>query len=625
MERLQLFLSAAYDLVARRGPAETLRKAFNLLHREGMAGLQRLLYDLYGISYTQWIKRYDTLSDKDRRAITRHIENFAYKPLFSILMPVYNPQADFLLQAIASAQRQLYPHWELCIADDASTLPHIRPILEKAAASDPRILVTFHDEQNSHVSTASNAALSIAKGEFITLLEHEGELAENALYHAALALNENPALDLIYSDEDKIDAKGKRYGHYFKPDWSPDLFFNQNLIAHLCVYRLSLAQAIGGFLMGYEGAQQWEFTLRFLEQTKPENIYHMPRVLYHSRAISGSTAISIETKNYTAEAGWRALASYWQRRGIEVRIESAEAGNFHTHFPLPEPPPLVSILIPTRNCGDLLRSCLDAVFKLTIYPKFEILIIDNGSDDPSTLAYLQSLQATSRVHVLRQPGVFNFAALNNAAARLANGTCLCLLNNDVEPISQDWLNEMVAHAMRPEIGAVGAMLYYPNDTIQHAGVILNGIAASHLYARHPRNAAGYGNRARLTQNLSAVTAACLVVRKSVWDEVGGMDEVNFPVAFNDVDFCLRIATIGYRNLWTPLAELYHHESISRGHDDTPEKKARFRAEVAHLQKRWGQMLDRDPAWNPNLALDGARIRLANPPRIAKPWSGHDAC
>ncbi|MCZ2174112.1 MAG: glycosyltransferase [Burkholderiales bacterium] len=621
IKHFQRFLSAAHGLVAGRKPAEILRKALNLLRREGLAGLRRMLGDLHGISYAEWIKRYDTLSDEDRLAIARHVENFAYKPLISILVPVYNPPAEFLLRAISSVQRQLYPHWELCLADDASTLSHIRPILEKAAVSDPRIHVTFRD-RNGHISAASNTALAMAHGEFIALLDHDDELTEDALYHVALALNENPALDLIYSDEDKIDAHGQRFGHYFKPDWNPDLFFGQNLITHLGVYRLGLARAIGGFREGYEGSQDWDFALRFLELTKPENIHHVPRVLYHWRAISGSTAISIEAKGYAAEAGRRSLASYWQKRGFEVFIEPVEAGHFHTHFSLPEPPPLVSILIPTRNRGDLLRRCIDAVFQLTNYPALEVLVIDNDSDEPSTLAYLQSLQATGKARVLHQPGAFNFAALNNAAARQANGACLCLLNNDVEPISREWLKEMVAHAMRPEIGAVGAMLYYPNNKIQHAGVLLDGIAAGHLYAGYPRNTAGYGNRARLTQNLSAITAACLVVRKSLWDEVGGMDEASFPVAFNDVDFCLRIASGGYRNLWTPLAELYHHESASRGNEDTPEKQARFRAEVEHLRLRWGKMLGCDPAWNPNLALDGARIRLADPPRLTRPWAGH---
>ena len=325
------------------------------------------------------------------------------------------------------------------------------------------------------------------------------------------------------------------------------------------------------------------------------------------------------TSDDTVTAGKRVLESYWQRHGLAVDVLPIGSKSFANRFSLPTPPPLVSIIIPTRNRCDLLRQCVEGIYQRTSYPKVEVLIIDNGSDEPDTIAYLESLQVANQTRVLRFAGPFNFASINNWAVMQAEGSCLCLLNNDVEPITPDWLDQMVAHAMRPDIGAVGALLYFPNDTIQHGGDILNGMAACHLHLGYPRGSLGYANRAMLTQNLSAVTAACLVVRKEIWNEVGGMDETSFPVAFNDVDFCLRVAARSYRNLWTPLAELYHHESASRGKDDTPQKRARLDAEAAHFQQRWGDLLGCDPAWNPNLALDGAHIRLANPPRIAKPW------
>jgi GT2 family glycosyltransferase len=304
---------------------------------------------------------------------------------------------------------------------------------------------------------------------------------------------------------------------------------------------------------------------------------------------------------------------------VDVRLEITEKGFCRTIFPFSDLPPLVSIIIPTRNGLDLLCNCLEGLLNETDYPMMEIIVVDNRSDDPATLTYLAELSATRRIRVLSYDAPFNYSAINNMAVKYASGELICLLNNDIEPISNGWLRELVSHALRPGIGAVGAMLYYPDDTIQHAGVVLNGVAAGHLHVGLPRGSAGYANRARLVQNLAAVTAACLLVRKKIWNDVGGMDEINLPVAFNDVDFCLKVQQHGYRNLWTPFAELYHHESASRGRDDTPEKRARFHGEITFLQGKWGDLLRNDPAWNPNLALDSTWPRRAHPPRGIKPW------
>jgi len=614
------FFSRLNDFFRGRSFAELISKGFRLLRREGHRGLERLLSDIWhtGISYSRWIRLYDTLTPADRTAIRRHIASFTYKPLISVLMPVFDPPAEFLEKAIASVRHQLYPHWELRIVDDASTQPHVRAILEAAMREDDRIHVVFR-RTNGHISVTSNDALALAQGEFIALLDHDDELEEHALYHVAAALDENPTLDLFYSDEDKIDAKGQRFGHYFKPDWNPDLFLAQNLICHLGVYRRRLALGIGGFRLGYEGSQDWDFALRFVKATSPDRIAHLPFILYHWRSSVSSTAMGIEAKSYAVSAGQRALVDHWRRRGIEAAITPVEAGHFLTSLPLPADPPKVSIIVCTRNRVDLLRRCVEGIVFRTTYAKREILIVDNGSDDPATLNYLACLEDAGTARIVRDASPFNFAQLNNLAVRQATGELICLLNNDVEPIHTDWLTQLAAHALRPEIGTVGAMLFYPNDTIQHAGVFLDGVAAGHLHLGYSRGAAGYGNRARLMQNTSAVTAACLVVRKAVWETVGGMDEA-FAVAFNDVDFCLRVRACGYLNLWLPQAELYHHESASRGKEDTPEKRARFAFEIAHLQKRWGKLLANDPAWNPNLAFDGTHIRLADPPRLKHPWA-----
>lgn len=603
-----------------RKTTELVTKACRLLRRDGLQGLRRVLGDLFGISYSLWIRRYDTVSDEDRKLINYHIENLSYRPLISVLMPVYNPPAEFLLQAINSVRCQLYRHWELCIVDDASSLPYVRTILEDASRTDARIRVNFR-EKNGHISVASNAALEMARGEFIALLDHDDELTDRALYFVVVALNENSMLDLLYSDEDKIDARGRRFGHYFKPDWNPDLFFCQNLISHLGVYRTSLAKKIGGFREGYEGSQDWDFALRFLDVTEEVKIRHIPYVLYHWRAIVGSTAVSVNEKSYAVDAAKKALEEYWRRKDADVEIKRFDNGHFVTDFRIPSPAPIVSILIPTRNHCELLRRCIEGICIQTNYPSIEIIVVDNNSDDPGSQSYLQELQEKNIARVLPYSGVFNYAAINNWAAQKAVGQVLCLLNNDVEPIESGWLLTMVGQALRPDVGAVGAKLLYPDGRIQHAGVLLDGVAAQHFYCGWARNSSGYANRARLTQNYSAVTAACMVVRKDVWDAVGGMDADNFPVAFNDVDFCLRVAQQGFRNVWVPDAVLVHRESASRGKDDTPERQARFQAEVARLQMRWGELLANDPAWSPNLTLDGSRVRLATPPRVTRPWQG----
>lgn len=613
------FLVSARELATSRSPREIFVKAYRLWRREGISGLARFIAGLSCIPYRVWIKRHDTLTTDDRQRIVGHIEALAYRPIISVLMPVYNPPAGFLEKAIASVRAQLYPEWELCIVDDASTQANVRAILERVEKEDSRIRVVFCTA-NGHISAASNRALGMASGEFVALLDHDDELAEHALYHIAVALNRKRDMDILYSDEDKISAKGRRFGHYFKPDWNPDLFLSQNMINHLGVYRREIALAIGGFREGYEGSQDWDFALRFIERIPADHIVHIPRVLYHWRSSQGSTSIAVGVKNYAADAGRRSVLDYWQRQGIAATVSVDDCGHCTTHLPLPASPPLVSILICTRNRKDLLHQCVEGIENLTDYRNRELIIVDNGSDDAETLHYLDGLRESGVARVLRHSAPFNFSVLNNLAARHASGSLLCLMNNDVAPIQKNWLAEMVAHAMRPEIGVVGAKLYYPNGSIQHAGVILNGLAAEHIHLGYPENAGGYGYRARLAQNFSAVTAACCLVRKTVWDEVGGMDE-SLAVAFNDIDFCLRVRERGYRNLWLPQAKLYHYESASRGNEDTPEKQARFAKETQLLRHRWECLIADDPAWNPNLVTSRARICLASPPRINEPW--HD--
>lgn len=536
------------------------------------------------------------------------------RPLISVLMPVYNAPEKWLARAIESVREQVYENWELCIADDASPVPHVRRVLEQAAASDPRIRVVFRNE-NGHISRASNSALALVRGEFTALLDHDDELSRDALAEVVLSLAQHPDADLLYSDEDKIDEQGRRFIPYFKPDYLPELLTGQNCFSHLSVLRSALMRDIGGFREGYEGSQDWDLCLRAVERSAPGRIVHIPRILYHWRAISGSTAVDVSEKSYSTDAARRALLDHFSRQGAQVEAIPVPGSHWRIRHPLPSPAPKVSILIPTRNGLALLRRCIASLVAVTEYPDYECVIVNNGSDDPATLAFLESLRGEPGFTVLDHDRPFNYSEINNRAAREARGELLCLLNNDIEITQPGWLAEMVSQALRPGVGAVGCMLYYPDQSIQHAGVVLGlGGVANHAFTHEPRGSAGQMNRARLVQNYSAVTAACLVIRKSTYEQVGGFDEQHLAVAFNDVDFCLRVRAAGYRNLWTPFAELVHHESASRGREDSPEKLARFQREVDYMRATWGAQLDSDPAYNPNLALSFEGWDLAWPPR-----------
>jgi glycosyltransferase involved in cell wall biosynthesis len=566
--------------------------------------------------YTAWVAAFDTMSEEKVEHLRRRIAGLAEnrRPLISVLMPVYNTPKRWLDRAIESVVAQVYPNWELCIADDASPSPEVRQVLEKWKEKDARIRVTYR-EANGHISIASNSALELAQGEFVALVDHDDEVPVHALAEIVFFLADHPETDVVYSDEDKIDENGVRLRPYFKPDFMPDLLFGQNCVSHFAAYRTELVRRVGGFRAGYEGSQDWDLVLRVCEASSPGRIGHVPKILYHWRIIAGSTSLEISSKSYAVDSARRALADHFKRRGIKTSIEPVPGSNWQIVYPLPDQCPLVSIIIPTRNRADLVRLCVASIIARTSYSPYEIILVDNHSDDPEALSLFKQLAAEPNVRVVRYEGAFNYSAINNFAVHLASGELVCLLNNDIEAINEAWLTEMVSHAVRPEIGAVGAKLFYPNGRIQHAGVVLglNGVAG-HAFAQHPRDSHGYWNRARVAQNYSAVTAACMVVRKQVFEKVGGLNEKDLPVAFNDVDFCLRVREAGYRNLWTPFAQLYHHESISRGKDDTPAKLARAASEVDYMRRKWGSLLDRDPAYNPNLALSVRGFDLAWPPR-----------
>ncbi len=635
-------------------------------------------------SYASWVAAYDTLTPDSADRIRQKLAGLTRRPLISVLMPVYNTPEKWLVAAIESVRQQLYDNWELCIADDASQQPHVRKILARCQKKDPRIKVAFR-ETNGHISAASNSALALAHGEFIALLDHDDILRPHALACVALELEAHPKADLIYSDEDKIDEDGQRYAPYFKPDWNPDLFLVQNYISHLGIYRTLLVRDVGGFRVGYEGSQDWDLAMRVIERTGADRIRHIPKILYHWRSVPGSTAGFIDAKSYATQTKEKVICDHFARVGIEATVSPTKEGYSRIHYSLPHTPPKVALIIPTRNRLDVLRPCIESLRTKTSYPNFDLLIVDNDSDDPETLQYLRELEAGAdggqraedggqrtedgqrrtdngeqtaevggqrsedggrrsevgaqqsdavavdggsvplpaeptetgrRVRVVRFPGEFNFSALINFGVSQTNAPLVGLLNNDLEVINPDWLTEMASHALRPEIGCVGAKLYYPDGRIQHVGVILGiGGVAGHAWHTFPGDTPGQLGRNFLQQEYSAVTAACLVIRREAFLEAGGFDE-RLKVAFNDVDFCLSVRAAGYRNFWTPYAELYHHESASRGAEDTLEKRDRFGKETEYIQAKWGDVLQNDPAYNQNLTLTLSDFSPSLPPR---PW------
>jgi O-antigen biosynthesis protein len=610
------------------GVSGILKRALGVYRREGLGGVKqrvgyitkRLVNDPGSLSrnnYQRWVRRYDTLTEEVRSAIRGSIAELASNPRISVVMPTWNPKIEWLLEAVNSVRNQIYPHWQLCIADDASSDPRVREALERLAREDGRIKVVFR-EANGHISAASNSALELATGDWVALLDHDDVLPEHALALVAQAIVSNPGVGLIYSDEDKIDESGQRLNPYFKSDWNLELFRSQNMISHLGVYRRDLVDRVGGFRIGLEGSQDYDLALRCIELLGADQIVHIPRVLYHWRIHAESTAASASVKSYAQEAGLNALREHLRRTGIAGEVELTPFLLYRVHYSVPNPPPRVILIIPTRNGLELIRQCIRSITEKTTYSNYEILIVDNGSDDPGTLEYFRSLAANPLVRILRDDRPFNYSALNNRAVGFATGDFVCLVNNDIEVITPGWLDEMVGIAVQPGVGAVGACLWFPDDTLQHGGVTtgMHGLAA-HAHRNLSRGNPGYFGRAVATQVLSAVTAACLLVRKSVYLEVGGLNEEDLSVAFNDVDFCLKLREAGYRNVWTPFAELYHHESATRGVEDTPEKKARFSREVIYMRKRWGALLDEDPFYNPNLTLDRPDCSLAWPPRVGK--------
>jgi O-antigen biosynthesis protein len=546
--------------------------------------------------YRRWQKKHEP-SAADLENQKTH--QFAHSPVISIVVPVYNPPLPYLEALINSVKNQTYPHWELCLAD-ANTEALTRTALQVVARAEPRIkLVSL--ESNLGIAGNTNAAIALATGQYIAFADHDDTLAPFALYEVVKAIHEHPDAELFYSDEDKLDVGGERVEPNFKPDFSPETLLSRNYICHLTVVKRELVQQLGGIRTGFDGAQDYDFVLRATEVAK--RVIHIPAVLYHWRMHAASTASNKGSKSYAFDNGKKAVAEHLGRIGVEASVHDGPIlGTYHVIYHL-RSQPLVSILIPNKDHADVLKRCLDSLAKSS-YANYEVVIIENGSTQPETHRYYESLKAAPNIRIVEWTKPFNYAAVNNFAAQQARGELVLFLNNDIEAINPDWLEELVKLAIQPGVGAVGAKLYYADDTIQHAGIVVGmGGVAGHGHLNYPRDAAGHGQRLQYTQNVSAVTGACLLMKKSVFDEIGGFDE-GFVLAFNDVDLCLQVLKHDYRVVWTPGAELYHLESKTRGPEDTPEKEARFKREYDLFHNKWGEFLKNgDPYYSRHFRLD----------------------
>lgn len=565
--------------------------------------------------YGQWNESFARFDDELRRRLTLRVDLLDDQPMFSVVMAAYNTDRTFLEEAITSVLDQVYAKFELIVADDSSTDPTVREVVEGFARRDSRVRLVTRD-QNGGISAATNSAVSAATGEWLVFMDHDDTLVPWALLHVALAINAFPAAQLLYSDEDKLSENGRLFMPYFKSDFDPLLVLGQNYVCHLTTVRRDLFDRLGGLNSEFDGAQDWDLVLRVSEEVARADVVHIPLVLYHWRSHEGSTSKTSEAKPWALDAGRRCVAAALARRGVAGDVVEVEGTGFaEVRFSLPDPAPRVSILVPTRD-GRLLERCVDSVLERTTYPNYEVVIIDNGSVKPSTAAYFARLG--TRVKVLRDERPFNYSALHNHAVPLTTGDVLLLLNDDTEILDGVWLEAMVAQLLQPGVGVVGAKLVYPDGRIQHAGVLLGPNAlAGHVGQFQSRHDKGYFGRIALASEFQACTAACLAVRRETWERHGGMDE-SLQVAFNDIDLCLRIQEGGERVTYTPRAELVHHESVSRGDDQSGPNFGRFMGEVLWMRDRWGLQILHDPYYNPNLARGHRLFELAYPPRVS-PW------
>ncbi|RDU22142.1 glycosyltransferase family 2 protein [Anaerosacchariphilus polymeriproducens] len=581
----------------RRLSPYNVKKGLKYLSHYGLKGFWVKLnerFQIEEIPYESWIVKHLPSEEELKK---QEKTTFDSNPYISVVVPAFETPENFLRELIECMQKQSYRNWELCIAD-ASIAKDVENVVK--SYHDERIKYK-RLEENAGISENTNRAIEMAEGEFIGLLDHDDLLAFDSMYQIAKVIDENIEVDVIYSDEDKISEDSKEHFRpHFKPDFNLDLLRSNNYICHFFVVRKSLAAQVGGIRQEFDGAQDYDFIFRCIENARL--IKHIPRILYHWRVHKNSTAENPASKMYAYEAGKRAIEEHLMRQGVEGNVcHTRDIGFYRVNYPVTGNP-FVSIIIPNKDNVDILNRCLESI-ENSNYKNYEIIIVENNSEEDRTFSYYRELEKKENLRVVVWEKEFNYSAINNFGRRFANGEYLVLLNNDIEIIENQWLEEMLGHCQRPEVGIVGARLFYPDDTIQHAGTVIGiGGIAGHIFTGLPRSHTGYMHKAGLQLNLSAVTAACLMVKTQVFDQVNGFEE-KLSVAFNDVDFCLKVRQADYLVVYDPYVEAYHYESKTRGAEDSKEKVRRFQSEIEFMRERWIHILkEGDPYYNPNLTL-----------------------
>lgn len=604
---------------------ETVKVAVDFWKENGLKALViKSRHKLQGLDndydYGEW---YELTKPSEEELERQRKERFDYEPKLSIVIPVYRTPERYLQEMLESIRSQTYKNWEVCVADGSPRGESRERVLKRFADQDTRFKYVILGE-NKGISGNTNAAMEMAQGDFIVLADHDDTLTPDALYWCVKAMNEDPLYDVIYSDEDKLDMDGKAlFDPHFKPDFNPDLLTSVNYICHLFVVNRNLAEAVGGFRQEFDGAQDYDFIFRCTEQAR--KIYHIPKVLYHWRCHMNSTASNPESKMYAFEAGARAIKAHFERVGIAVDSveKGVDFGIYHTRFHLKEEP-LVSVIIPNKDHKADLDLCLTSLLDKGSYKNLEVIVVENNSTEEETFRYYEELQkARPNVQVVTWEKGFNFSAINNFGVTFAKGEYLLFLNNDTEVIEPEVIRELLGYGMREDVGVVGARLLYQDDTIQHAGVVIGfGGIAGHTFIGLHQAENSYFHRAMCAQDYSAVTAACMLSKKSLFQQVGGFRE-ELAVAFNDIDYCLKIRALGKKVVYNPYALLYHYESKSRGLEDTPEKVERFNREVARFIGYWPEIvIGGDPYYNPNLTLRKSNFALRDllKERIGEPYN-----
>ena len=594
----------------------TIQKGFRYLKHYGPKEFWIRLHERFEpeeVPYGPWYEAY--VPDEAALEKQRH-HHFEYSPLISVAVPAYRTPEKFLAQMIDSLLAQTYGNWELCIANGSPEDGAMKKVLEEYTKKDSRIRVSELTE-NKGIAGNTNAALEMARGEFVGLLDHDDLLAPNALYEIVRALDEDRTLDAVYTDEDKVTTElDEHFQPHLKPDFNLDLLRSNNYICHFFVVRRSIVQKVGGFRQEFDGAQDHDFIFRCIETA--EKVGHIPEILYHWRTHKASTADNPASKMYAFDAGKRAIEAHLKRTGTEGTVShTPDLGFFRVKYPV-QGQPLVSIIIPNKDEKETLKACIDSIREKTEYPNYEIIIVENNSTTDEIFQYYKELSQDSRIRLLRWKKEFNYSAINNYGVRHANGEYLLFLNNDVTVITPGWIKELLGVCQRPEVGAAGVKLIYPDNTIQHAGCVIGlGGIAGHMFVDMPANRTGYLHKASILQDMSAVTAACMMMKRTAFEEAGGFTE-KLSVAFNDVDLCLKVRKNHKLIVYDPYVQLYHMESKTRGAEDNKEKVRRFQEEIEYMRCQWIDILKKgDPYYNKNLSLTKWNYSLRPLPGMTK--------